>query len=138
MYFDYKTLEKFTEKDFKYLKDFTYKDGMARPIFEQASLGKLLYSEKYFLTTLRHDYHFLIGWSLVYPSLKYLEDTCSYMCFVRPLFRKNGNGKKLFEESIAKFGKNKQLLVYGWDERSKNFYSKLKEENLHKKQIEIL
>lgn len=138
MYFEYRTLDNFTKKDFDDIKFFTYKDGMARPIFEDATNLKLLHADKHYLVMLRHELKFLIGWSLIYPKFSILDKAVSYMCFVRPLFRKKGLGRKLFEETMSKFNQDKQIVVYGWDDRSKEFYSKLQAENLEKKKIDII
>ena len=142
MYFEFKRLSDFTKKDLEEIKFFTYKDGMARPIFINAAENKLKNAEDYILTILRHDYKFILGWSLLIPkkgqcgSDSWVKNS-AYMCFVRPLFRKHGLGRKIFEETTKQFSSTNEIMVYGWDERSKEFYSKIQQEKLNKKEINI-
>ena len=49
MYFEFKRLSDFTKKDLEEIKFFTYKDGMARPIFINAAENKLKNAEDYIL-----------------------------------------------------------------------------------------
>lgn len=137
-YFEYKKLSEFTEKDLEQIHPFTFPDGKTLPILISASMKILKSADKYILTILKHDFRFILGWSLLYPRLGVTNDQYAYMCFVRPLFRKLGFGKKIFEETSKQFMQNNKIIVYGWDEKSKAFYSKIKNSYINDKEIEIL
>lgn len=130
MYFQHQTLHGFTQEHFAEIRPHTYKDGYAREVFAHAAKGILFAPEKYQFLKMFHDHKFLMAWSIVAPNNTCCDEIKKrspvYMCFVRPLFRKMGYGRKLFQESVKRARLDgESVAVCGWDERSDNFYSKM-------------